>query len=97
MADRLENGQLQGIGSCYYSDGSKYQGQWEEGYPQGDGIKTFADGSQRKGKWERGEPKDEPAAVATAPVDPPSPAVVASEPVAEEKEEAHSDNPLGFQ
>ncbi|MCB0705951.1 MAG: caspase family protein [Saprospiraceae bacterium] len=85
---QFENGQLHGIGSCYYSDGSKYQGQWEEGYPQGDGIKTFADGSQRKGKWERGEPQDEPTVVASAPVDPPSPAVVAAQPAAEEKEEA---------
>jgi len=51
------------MGTCYYTDGSKYQGQWVHRYPEGNGRKVLADGSEWRGKWKKGQPVDDQGVV----------------------------------
>lgn len=46
------------MGVCYYTDGSKYSGEWESRYPDGKGTKTYVDGTKRTGLWKKGKPVD---------------------------------------
>ncbi|HHS95156.1 MAG TPA: peptidase C14 caspase catalytic subunit p20, partial [Phaeodactylibacter sp.] len=54
----FKDGEIHGIGICYYTDGSKYSGQWVHRFPEGKGTKTYADGSKRSGLWKKGQPID---------------------------------------
>ena len=38
-----------------YSDGSKYEGEWQKGKQHGLGTFTFPDGKIKSGKWAKGE------------------------------------------
>ena len=48
------NGKSQGIGICYWPDGSFYHGEWAEGLPHGKGAKTLNDGKLQVGWFEKG-------------------------------------------
>ncbi|HKK79258.1 MAG TPA: hypothetical protein VJ933_06495, partial [Phaeodactylibacter sp.] len=51
---QFKNGKFHGIGICYWPDGGRYQGEWEEGYPHGQGSRLLGDGIQQIGRFERG-------------------------------------------
>jgi hypothetical protein len=55
----FRNGEIHGVGVCYYTDKSKYSGEWQNRYPEGKGTKTYPDGSKRTGLWKKGKPVDE--------------------------------------
>lgn len=55
----FKNGEIHGVGVCYYTNKSKYSGEWKNRYPDGKGIKTYADGTTRTGLWLKGKPVDE--------------------------------------
>ncbi|MBK7342654.1 MAG: caspase family protein [Saprospiraceae bacterium] len=55
----FKDGEIHGIGTCYYTDGSKYQGEWKYRYPHGKGTKTYSDGYKYIGVWAKGKPVDE--------------------------------------
>jgi hypothetical protein len=46
-------GQRHGKGAFYYSNGSKYEGNWEENFKHGHGVFTFEDGTQYIGPFEK--------------------------------------------
>lgn len=48
------NGKSNGIGICYWPDGSFYHGEWADGLPHGKGAKTLGDGKQQVGWFEAG-------------------------------------------
>jgi hypothetical protein len=54
----FQNGEVHGVGTCYYADGSKYQGEWAHRLPHGKGTKTYSDGAKRGGYWHKGQPVD---------------------------------------
>lgn len=60
---QFKDGEIHGIGTCYYSDGSTYRGEWVHRYPQGKGIKTLADGRSWDGDWKMGLPINEEGVV----------------------------------
>lgn len=51
----FKDGQMHGLGTCYYADQSRYKGEWETGKPHGQGIKFNKDGSREEGEWRRGK------------------------------------------
>ena len=55
----FKNGEIHGVGVCYYTNKSKYSGEWQNRYPEGKGTKTYADGTMRTGLWLKGKPVDE--------------------------------------
>lgn len=55
----FRNGEVHGVGVCYYTDNSKFSGEWKNRYPDGKGTKTYADGTKRTGQWKKGKPVDE--------------------------------------
>lgn len=55
----FKNGEIHGVGVCYYTNKSKYSGEWKNRYPEGKGTKTYADGTTRTGLWLKGKPVDE--------------------------------------
>jgi hypothetical protein len=42
-----------GKGTFYYSNGSKYEGDWEKNFKHGHGVFTFEDGTQYDGPFEK--------------------------------------------
>ena len=54
----FKNGEIHGVGVCYYTNKSKYSGEWKSRYPEGKGTKTYADGTTRTGLWFKGKPVD---------------------------------------
>lgn len=51
-ADRCEGNCLDGVGTMYKPDGSKYSGHWKEGKADGEGTVYFSDGSKiYEGHW----------------------------------------------
>ena len=48
------NDKISGTGKKYYSDGSSYNGTWNNGEYNGKGTKRFADGSKYVGDWLNG-------------------------------------------
>lgn len=55
----FKDGEIHGVGVCYYTNKSKYSGEWRNRYPDGKGTKTYADGTTRTGLWRKGKPVDE--------------------------------------
>ncbi|MEI6411945.1 MAG: caspase family protein [Bacteroidota bacterium] len=55
----FKNGEIHGVGVCFYTDNSKYSGEWKHRYPDGRGTKTYVDGTKRTGLWSKGKPVDE--------------------------------------
>jgi len=55
----FKNGEIHGVGVCYYTNKSSYRGEWKSRYPEGKGTKTYADGTTRTGLWLKGKPVDE--------------------------------------
>ncbi len=55
---QFKDGEIHGIGTCYYTDNSTYRGEWVHRYPDGNGIKTLADGRFWEGRWQQGFPID---------------------------------------
>jgi hypothetical protein len=54
-AGHFTDGQIKGVGTCYYTDGSKYRGEWNAGKPDGQGIKTYKNGVREEGEWRKGK------------------------------------------
>ena len=50
----FEQGEIHGVGVCYYRDGSRYQGEWAHRLPHGKGTRYFPNGQKRTGNWRRG-------------------------------------------
>ena len=50
-----KNGQKHGKGIYQFSDGDRYEGEWENGQQHGKGIYQFSDGNRYKGNWENGQ------------------------------------------
>lgn len=46
---------MQGFGTKYYIDGSKYIGEWKDGNKHGEGMWKDKYGKESKGRWENDE------------------------------------------
>jgi len=55
----FKDGEIHGVGVCYYTNKSSYRGEWKNRYPEGKGTKTYTDGTTRTGLWLKGKPVDE--------------------------------------
>ena len=44
-----------GLGTCYYKDGKKFEGEWFEGIPNGNGVLYIDNGEGYGGKWKNGD------------------------------------------
>lgn len=55
----FKDGEIHGLGVCYYTNKSKYSGEWKNRFPEGKGTKTYSDGTTRTGLWLKGKPVDE--------------------------------------
>ena len=53
----LENGQdiPHGLGTCFYKDGRRFEGEWKNGIPNGKGTLYFPNGEDNTGNWIDGE------------------------------------------
>ena len=51
---QFQAGKSNGIGICYWPDGSFYHGEWADGLPHGKGAKTLGDGKHQVGWFEKG-------------------------------------------
>ena len=52
--DFNEKGERHGIGTFYYDNGNKYEGQWVNGYRTGQGTFTWANGDKYEGQFVNG-------------------------------------------
>jgi hypothetical protein len=46
---------MEGKGTYFWPDGSKYEGDWKNGMQNGIGIHTSASGILKSGKWKEGK------------------------------------------
>ena len=50
------NGEMHGMGSCAFYDGTRYDGSWHKRYPEGYGVMVLNNGDTREGYWLKGQP-----------------------------------------
>ena len=50
-----ETDEPQGNGVMRYTDGNKYDGEWEDGQRHGSGLMTYRNGDSYDGQWENGQ------------------------------------------
>lgn len=46
---------INGMGTCWYPNGNKYEGQWLNGKIHGAGTLTMANGDKYSGEWREGK------------------------------------------